>query len=542
MRLPTADVGAEPAWSGQEIAPLGAQLVTRGGEPVLLRSDGRSRVFLGALTDRAGHVHEWLELCVTDEGTEASLAACARALATIDPGSLVDSPKSKVAAGDEHNGNAPDSGIHPKLGGSTDRLLVRRRPAAMLVECADALSDLRDSVGASSVDLSIPREVRSATGGEGLETATGFFLSHEGAWGRTLETLHLKLSLILGCCQRVASFSRTLGRPILELNESSFGVFRPDIADGMPAWWACRVTLLEMGSAEPIESLPGGFLSGRSTRSIYRGDEADTVAGTCELRARTLDELPDGGSVLSGTLQTDEPFKQNSLVRVFVPSQGDRVELLLETSNDDALSAGEVRFRAGIPESADATQLKSTVVGIPIRQLAFETIPNAGIGADLYSLGVLALRVLFGTEDRSLAETIDDLWGLARAAHEADDHESIAEAMASLASDEPRWRTGLGPQRLLRPTGSPEDAFDALPPSLWWPVIATIARLFPGLTPESFVTDIIGKRSNLYEAPTDAAGAFEDLCVRTRSLLAVDWRYTREIHGLIRERLGTTTT
>lgn len=528
MRLPSGQIGIDPAWSGQEYAPLRAQVVTRSGEPVLLRSDAKVRVYLGALTDGEGLVHEWLELCAADPGGEARLGSQAEGLTRAEPGSVLHAP----GPIDPEQPELPGSRYHERLA-ATGPVLVRRRPAATLAECADVLSGSQEG----AAHLSTPREVRSELPDGGERTASGFLMAHEGTWGRLLETLHLKLSLILGCCERVTSVSRALGLPILGLSDSSFGVFRPQVADGMPAWWAWRVSLLDAGAAEPIDGLQGGFLSGRSNRSVYRGDDADTVAGTCEVRARSLDEKPDGGFVLKGTLKTDEAIRANSLVRVFVPSHADRVELLLKTGTDEALSAGEVRFEADVPGGTDVEKFRSATVGIPIRSLSFETIPNAGIGADLYALGVLGLRVLFGGEDQRLAETIDDLWSLARAANEAEDRGSIAEAMAALADETPRWKTGLGPHRLLRPSGSPEEAFDAIPPSLWWPVVATVARLFPGLTSESFVADIIGKKANLHEAPAAAAGAFGDLCVRTRSLIAVDWRYTREVHGLIRERI-----
>ena len=72
------------------------------------------------------------------------------------------------------------------------------------------------------------------------------------------------------------------------------------------------------------------------------------------------------------------------------------------------------------------------------------------------------------------------------------------------------------------------------PEDLWWDAIALIARLFPGVGPDSLCRDFGDAPplalENVFSKPL---AALEKLLVRSRSLLLVDWNYNREIRSVI---------
>ena len=84
----------------------------------------------------------------------------------------------------------------------------------------------------------------------------------------------------------------------------------------------------------------------------------------------------------------------------------------------------------------------------------------------------------------------------------------------------------------------PAAAFELLPAELWHHLLASIARLFPGIDPESYCKDFGDANSlaleTVFNQPLED---LEKLLVRSRSLIVIDWKANREVHSAIRDLL-----
>ena len=79
-------------------------------------------------------------------------------------------------------------------------------------------------------------------------------------------------------------------------------------------------------------------------------------------------------------------------------------------------------------------------------------------------------------------------------------------------------------------------AYELLPPEMWYRTLAAIVRLFPGLGPDSHCKDYGDAPALALESAfTKAIEEFENLLVRSRSLIVIDWNANREVHSAIRD-------
>ena len=82
------------------------------------------------------------------------------------------------------------------------------------------------------------------------------------------------------------------------------------------------------------------------------------------------------------------------------------------------------------------------------------------------------------------------------------------------------------------------DAFQWMPPELWYDTLGAIIRLFPGIGPDSICRDFGDVPAlaleTVFNQPLEA---FERLLVRSRSLIVIDWSLNREVHTAIKTYL-----
>lgn len=82
----------------------------------------------------------------------------------------------------------------------------------------------------------------------------------------------------------------------------------------------------------------------------------------------------------------------------------------------------------------------------------------------------------------------------------------------------------------------PAEARDLIPAELWYDVLATLVRLFPGAGPDSHCRDFADAPSGgihrIFDPVLKNVG---DLIVKSRSLIVIDWRFNREIHAVLRQ-------
>lgn len=386
-------------------------------------------------------------------------------------------------------------------------------------------------------------------GGESIDPDR-FFLGRHGRWGRLVETLHLKLRLIADALGGVAQMTTRTGRPLLNVSDESFQVEVWDRACGLPRLWTARTTLVDPGAAValPIEgSRVSYYVSPEGLgRGVYRPQlRIESAAGVCSIRIREAVVDEDGTVTIAGTLQTDERVRADGsdLMVLRLNLVGERVDVFVRLESASAMAAGELRFRS-VPQRMSPAhgQAVRAAEGVPIRDVPFEVLPLLSSPCDLYAIGVLAVKALFTGGDKTVPEALDEALSLARQAAElhaqlggGESAPPLPDRIRQIFEADSRWVETLGPQRLSREQMTSEEAFDLVPPELWWRVLAAVVRMFPGMGPDSICRDLGDVRGGgVHRVFGPAIEDVDDLLVRTRSLMLIDWRYNREVHAVIR--------
>ncbi len=395
--------------------------------------------------------------------------------------------------------------------------------------------------GRTSLDLD---SVATALHEQTEKNADGrLFMGRHGRWGRFVETLHLKLGLLTGMFQAVQTFTGKIQRPLLNLSPESFQISLGEPGRGLPFLWTAAPVLADPGRAIRL-TVEGSdtryYLRGGATpSSIYQpASAARAVRGAGTLRIR---RVMDAGEdvIIEGTFATQQrlaPSRHDLLwLQINVGDRG--VDLYAHAEEDSALAVGEWRFRTVNQRFAPAVARQVRAAeGIPLEPSGFEIIPLLSTPCDLYGLGVLAVRCLLVNGRTTLPMALDETLSLARQA--AADHNGktpLRERLQAIFRRDSRWLGVLGPQQLVEETLTPEEALDLIPGALWWSVLELVVRLFPGVGPDSYCADFGDAPAGAVQKVFQPALAhLEQLLVRTRSLIVIDWRFNREIHAVIR--------
>jgi hypothetical protein len=458
----------------------------------------------------------------------------------------------------------PMSEVHPGSAGlvafnpGSGLMLVRTVGPIGLAAFADVLSGGNwqgRGHGRSSVDTGLTAGPVGAAGtGGGGGTARlqagfhgGLFLGQQGKWGRLVESFHLKLRALVDAVESVGAVAEASQRPLLNISPESFQVRLAEPGRGLPHLWSARVTVSDPGVAVALPlagSETAYFVApGVSEVSIYRPAGVATGAwatGTGTVRIR---EILAGGNgeetVLEGTLATDERIEcaPNDVAWMRVPIGSGRVDLYARLEPQAAMAKGEWRFRTlAQRHGVEASKALAGAKGVPLVGTTFQVVPSLTTACDLYSLGVLAVRVLLAGEKSALAVVLDEVLSLARqAGAEYDESVDLATRIGSIFGRDARWGKALGPHLLTSDAMDPAEATDLVPSSLWWETLAALVRMFPGMGPDSVCRDWGDARPGALHLVFDRAIAdLEGLLRKTRSLIVIDWNYNREIHAVIR--------
>ena len=388
----------------------------------------------------------------------------------------------------------------------------------------------------------------SVEGGEGVD-ADRLFLGRHGRWGRLVEALHLKLRILSDCVAGVEAFTREAKRPVLGLTDESFHIELWDRACGLPRMWTAKAVLNDAGGAVALpvgESDREYFVSPHGLgRGIYRPQTAmHAEDGRCALRIRRVDELDDGQVVVEGTLETEGRLgaSVNDLIELRMSVDDRRLRLFASIERDRAMARGEMRFRS-VPHRfsrAEVDGLRANE-GVPMRDVSFEVLPLLSTPCDLYALGVLGVRSLLVNHENTLPIALDETLSLCRqladnlGSNEASSAPPIQDRIAMIFDVDDRWSEQLGPHRLTRERLTPQEGFDLVPADLWFRVLGVLVQMFPGMGPDSLCRDLGDvSRAGLSRVFAEPRSQLEQLLVRTRSLVVIDWRYNREVHAVIR--------
>jgi hypothetical protein len=385
------------------------------------------------------------------------------------------------------------------------------------------------------------------TWNEKEQTPAHLFLGARGRAGRLVETFHLKLQLLAEVTRQLRTCVSQSQLPFLNLAGDSFRVKLGQSGAGLPLFWTSSCLLVKPSDAYalPVETSEFRyFIRARSAgATIYLPSGlSESLQGAGNVRLRKVLPPDQDRTVIEGTLVTDEKLagSSNDLVWIRLPLSSGRIDLYGHLYAGEGLAQGEARFRTvpqRLPEKVVAALRAAE--GVAFARAPFEIVPLLSTPCDLYSLGVLAVRSLLVDGETTLAVALDELLSLARqvaAEHKAD--VPLGERIRALFDKDKRYAEALGPHRLTRQEIDAPEAFQWLPPELWYDTLGALIRLFPGIGPDSICRDFGDVPAlaleTVFNQPLEA---FERLLVRSRSLIVIDWSLNREVHTAIKSYL-----
>ena len=373
------------------------------------------------------------------------------------------------------------------------------------------------------------------------------FLGGQGRVGRFVETYHLKVQLLVEAMRQVREFVLQQQLPFLGLSAESFRVSLREMGSGLPILWTARCALVKPGAAFalPVETSEFRYFirPAAAAPSIYLPEGLGArLQGSGSVRIRKVTPADQGRTSIEGTMVLQERLRvsPHDLLWIRLPLPSGRLDLYGHLYEAESLAQGELRFRS-VPQKLGPEVLKALQAseGISFPSSPFEAVPLLSTPCDLHSLGVLAVRTLLVNPQTTLAVALDEILSLARqvaAEHKPDG--PLASRVSTVLNAEPRLAHNLAPHRLVQEPMEPMAAYELLPPELWYHTLAAILRLFPGIGPDSHCKDYGDAPALALEAVFNKPlEEFEQLLVRSRSLIVIDWHANREVHSAIRDLL-----
>jgi hypothetical protein len=432
-------------------------------------------------------------------------------------------------------------------------MMLRRADNMLLDDFSDLLSGVENGAlpHEKRVLPSLSRHVLTNCKSNMDDTHTGFFFASNRRPGHLGEVLHLKLALLHGAMQALQSLAEKTSAPCLGIRADSFGVVIRDVPSALPYFWNHKVSLripsqtlrTEVGDlCEPC------FIPIKQNGpSIYESHRIhNQIHGIGRVRIRNVSRPDDDGLVVvEGALITDERLETGKLDLLALEWHGrsrDRLRLFAKMDGNANSIRGEYRFaslQTRLPEEW-VEQFSSGDSSLGTDRVSFQLLPRLGTPCDLYSLGVLSLRLLITGPDASLGETVDDLLRMARLFRQRFSNGNWSTGTGSLnefvnSGEGGAWAEKLGPQHLVGGRISMEEAFSEIPARLWWQVMEFVSRLFPG--------EALGSFCESFDdfSPRAPAAAFleplacvDRLLVCTREMLFGNPRANKEILEMIR--------
>ena len=368
------------------------------------------------------------------------------------------------------------------------------------------------------------------------------FSTAQGRSGRLGEALYLKLQVFSQLCRLVRGHVRQSQLPFLNIAADSFQVRLNAAGFGLPFLWTNEADLVKPGQAFalPLRNTTMRYFQGIEplTASVYRpGFVGIARKGSANVRIRKVFPPTEEGVAVEGTIRSSERLSndENDLLSIHLPlSEGD-IDLLGHIDFMQARSEGEATFRT-VPQAFSgvlASALRAAE-GSAFSQLSFNILSPLSTPFDLYSLGVVALRLLLAGDANALPDVLDRAFSLAHEAVQNPGGGRLEDRIAEAFAADGRWQESLGYQHALHSTaeGSAGDA--TLPPRLWWATLSFVLRLFPKLLPESFCKGYGDAPPLALETVFDMPiRELDGLLLRWRAFLLGDWRQNQEVARVI---------
>ena len=231
-----------------------------------------------------------------------------------------------------------------------------------------------------------------------------FLLPHLGPEAGPAESHYLKLALLYGAVETIATATARRGVPFLNLTDAHFGVRLSDAGDGLPALWTARVVLARAGGAVKVGE--GCYLPESTiTAGPYRiPGPLHSLTVTGSFRVRKVGAVVDGMASVEGTLQTDDDLSGSGGFRLEIRFESAGGALVLPGEISPGASTRTYLFAGIIPAGAKS----ALVEGASHPKVEVILHPKLGSACDLYALGILGLQLFLETPERSLPMVCDD--------------------------------------------------------------------------------------------------------------------------------------
>ena len=359
---------------------------------------------------------------------------------------------------------------------------------------------------------------------------------------RLNEIAFLKLAALLDMFKEVRTQVGAHQLPLLNLSLSSFRVSLPGVGDQFPALWAAKCALVKPGQAYPlkIRSTEQRYFIrlGRIEPSPYLPEGLGAHSfGIGSVRIRNVITETEG-TVLEGTLVAEDYLGLDSHDLLwFKLSVGEqRLEFFAHVYTSEAVGPREARFRSVPTQLAEAvTGHLQRSAGTVFARSPYEIWPLLSSPCDMYSLGVMAVRILLANNQSNLPVVLDEVVGLARhLGKEKPGEVSLPAELNAAFERDARLLDLVSPHNLIEAGGSPQAARNKINLELWLEAISIVLRLFPGTGMHSFCKDL-GDVSPLaletvFDRPIEE---LERLLLRFRSVLLPGLSANEEIAGII---------
>ena len=401
----------------------------------------------------------------------------------------------------------------------------------------------------SETCLASPRSVYSALREWSANPRGLPFLLHgrTGAGERLNEIFLLKLSLLHDLLKSVREFVKVRQVPLLNLSPSSFRVHIRQTGDLFPGLWSAESQLVKSGQAYPlqIQSTEHKYfirLGKIEPTPYFPGSVGTQSFGIASAQIRDVHISADR-VVLEGTLVAEDflAADPHDLFWFKLPLGEERLEFYGHLHKSEGGGPREARFRTlpAMLSEAVVAKLKASA-GVRFSKAPYEIRPLISSPCDLYSLGVIGVRILLANNLKNLPVLLDEVLSLARRVNDiaGEPAKRVAE-LQKLVQSEPRLYDLVSPGALVESGYTSQEAWSAIHGPTWLETLSLLLRFFPDSGAGAFCKSLGDVSPVALETVFDPAlQTLEVLVLRLRSLFTPVFSTNEEIASVIVEQMS----
>ena len=375
------------------------------------------------------------------------------------------------------------------------------------------------------------------------------FLLHgkTGAGERLNEIFLLKLCLLHGLLKNVREFVRGHQVPLLNLSPASFRVHIRQTGDLFPGLWSAESQLVKFGQAYPLQIQSSEHryfirLGKIEPTPFFPGSVGTHSYGIASAQVRDV-QISADRVILEGTLVAEDflAADPHDLLWFKLPLGEERLEFYGHLHRSDGGGPREARFRTLPSTLSDAVVAKlKASAGVRFSKAPYEIRPLLSSPCDLYSLGVIGVRILLANNKKNLPVLLDEVLSLARRVNDsaADPAKRVPE-LQKLLQSEPRLFDLVSPAALVESGYTSQQAWSSIHGVTWLETVSLLLRFFPDSGGSAFCKSLGDVSPIALETVFDPAlQTLEVLVLRLRSMFTPVFSTNDEIASVIAEQMA----